>query len=245
MYNGARLIRVFDVPEYSGRTPVNMSHPPRRSGVKVKPLPVELDGLACERDERELFASLSLRLEPGEVLQVAGPNGSGKTSLLRIMAGLLPPSAGDMRYGGNSVYHGAGQEDWRRQRLYIGHAPAIKGALTAEENLAWLCALSSPVGTEQIWQALEHVGLRGFEDVPCHNLSAGQKRRVALARLYLEQHPVWILDEPFTAIDKAGVTALENHIMAHAQQGGMVIMTTHHGLDHLPGVRCLDLGQAN
>src|SRR5690606_4362136 len=100
MYNGARLIRVFDVPAYSGRTPVNMSHPPRRAGVKVKPLPVGLDGLACERDERELFASLSLRMEPGEVLQVAAHNGAGKTSLVGIMAELLPPSADDMRYGG-------------------------------------------------------------------------------------------------------------------------------------------------
>lgn len=211
----------------------------------MKPLPVELDSLACERDQRELFASLSLRLEPGELLQVAGPNGSGKTSLLRIMAGLLPPSAGDMCYGGQSVFRGAGREIWRQQRLYIGHAPAVKGALSAEENLAWLCALSSPVETDRIWHALEQVGLRGFEDIPCHNLSAGQQRRVALARLYLEQHPVWILDEPFTAIDKAGVAALESHIMQHAKQGGLVIMTTHHGLEHLPGVRCLDLGKVN
>lgn len=231
--------------QYSGRLSTNMSHPPWRSGVKVKALPVELDELACERDQRELFASLSLRLEPGEVLQVAGPNGSGKTSLLRIMAGLLPASEGDMRYGAESVLRGSGRLLWRQQRLYIGHAPAVKGALTAEENLAWLCALSTPVSRGSIWQALEKVGLRGFEDVPCHNLSAGQKRRVALARLYLEQHPVWILDEPFTAIDKGGVVALEQHILAHAEQGGMVVMTTHHGLDHLPGVRCLDLEKVN
>lgn len=208
----------------------------------MKPLPVELDSLACERDQRELFAGLSWRLEPGEVLQVAGPNGSGKTSLLRIMAGLLPPSAGDIRYGGESVYQSIGRDNWRQQRLFIGHAPAVKGALTAEENLAWLCALSEPVSAERIWQALEQVGLRGFEDIPCHHLSAGQQRRVALARLYLEAHPVWILDEPFTAIDKAGVAALERHIMQHAAQGGLVIMTTHHGLEHLAGVRCLDLG---
>ena len=211
----------------------------------MKPLPVELDSLACERDQRELFASLSLRLEPGEILQVAGPNGSGKTSLLRILAGLLPASAGDIQYGGRSVFHGIGREDWRRHRLFIGHAPAVKGALTAEENLSWLCALSEPVAVEAIWQALEQVGLRGFEDIPCHNLSAGQHRRVALARLYLERHPVWILDEPFTAIDKAGVAALEQHIVEHAAQGGMVIMTTHHGLEHLPGVRQLDMGLLN
>lgn len=231
--------------QYSGCVLTNMNEAQCSSGcfgVKVKPLPIEVDSLVCERDQRELFSALSLQLESGEVLQVAGPNGSGKTSLLRIMAGLLPPSGGDIRYGGKSVYRGIGRENWRQQRLFIGHAPAVKGALTAEENLAWLCALSEPVSNEQIWQALDQVGLRGFEDIPCHNLSAGQQRRVALARLYLEAHPVWILDEPFTAIDKAGVTTLETRIMQHAKAGGVVIMTTHHGLEHLPGVRRLDLG---
>src|SRR5690606_40121951 len=97
---------------------------PRWFGVQVKPLPVGLDSLACERDQRELFASLSLRLELGEILQVRRPNGSGKTSLLRIMAGLLPASAGEIHSGGRWVFHGAGQEDWRRHPLVVRHAPA-------------------------------------------------------------------------------------------------------------------------
>ncbi|KKN98721.1 hypothetical protein LCGC14_0144010 [marine sediment metagenome] len=209
----------------------------------MKPLPIEVRSLACERDQRELFTAMSFDLQAGEVLQVAGPNGSGKTSLLRILAGLLPAVAGDVHYGGATVFSGRGRERWRQNRLFIGHAPAVKANLTAEENLSWLCALSQPVAAQQIAAALEQVGLRGFEDVPCHTLSAGQQRRVALARLYLEAHPVWILDEPFTAIDKAGVAALEQHIQAHAADGGTVILTTHHSLEHLEGVRCLDLGQ--
>jgi len=209
----------------------------------VKSQPVDIRQLACERDQRELFEDLSLHLEPGDVLQVAGPNGSGKTSLLRILAGLLPAAAGDVRYGEDSIFVGAGRDLWRQNRLYIGHAPAVKGALSAEENLSWLCALSKPVSRELIWQALQRVGLHGFEDVPCDHLSAGQQRRVALARLYLEVHPVWILDEPFTAIDRGGVSTLEAHVMAHAASGGIVVLTTHHSLDHLSGLRCLDLGQ--
>ncbi|MFZ2290221.1 MAG: cytochrome c biogenesis heme-transporting ATPase CcmA [Halopseudomonas yangmingensis] len=202
---------------------------------------LEVDTLSCERDLRELFSGLSFRLEPGKVLQVAGPNGSGKTSLLRILAGLLPAAEGDVRYDGASIFSGQGREQWRQNTLYIGHQPAVKAMLTPEENLAWLCALKQPVSRKAIWSALEQVGLRGFEDVPSRNLSAGQHRRVALARLYLQPLPVWILDEPFTAIDKSGVAGLEQHVLAHADAGGSVILTTHHSLEHLPQVQVLDL----
>ena len=210
----------------------------------MKALPIQVENLACERDQRELFADLCFELGAGEVLQVAGPNGSGKTSLLRILAGLLLPTAGQLRYGGALISSGDGRDNWRRDRLFIGHAPAVKANLTAEENLAWLCALSEPRPQSAIWQALDKVGLRGFEDVPCHSLSAGQQRRVALARLYLQAHQVWILDEPFTAIDRAGVAELEALVLHHAERGGLVVLTTHHSLEHLPGVRRLDLEQA-
>jgi heme exporter protein A len=130
-----------------------------------------------------------------------------------------------------------------RNLLWIGHAAGIKGLLSAEENLAWLCALHRPAERSAIWQALEAVGLRGFEDVPCHTLSAGQQRRVALARLYLEGPPLWILDEPFTALDKQAVAQLEAHLARHCQQGGLVVLTTHHTLSVKPaGYRELDLG---
>ncbi|AYC32558.1 cytochrome c biogenesis heme-transporting ATPase CcmA [Pseudomonas cavernae] len=202
---------------------------------------LETVALACERDWRLLFERLDLRLNGGEMLQVSGPNGSGKTSLLRLLAGLMQPTTGEVRLNGKALSKQRGE--LARNLLWIGHAAGIKGLLTAEENLAWLCALHQPAARATIWRALEAVGLRGFEDVPCHTLSAGQQRRVALARLYLEAPPLWILDEPFTALDKQGVAQLEQHLARHCEQGGLVVLTTHHTLAVKPAAyRDLDLG---
>lgn len=199
-------------------------------------------GLACERDWRMLFEHLDFQLRPGDMLQVSGPNGSGKTSLLRLLAGLMQPTAGQILLGERPLAE-------QRQvlaglLLWIGHAAGIKDLLTAQENLSWLCALHRPATADAICNALAAVGLRGFEDVPCHTLSAGQQRRVALARLYLDSPPLWVLDEPFTALDKEGVTQLEAHLATHCEQGGTVVLTTHHSLQHKPnGYRELNLGQ--
>lgn len=199
-------------------------------------------GLACERDWRMLFERLDLQLRAGDMLQVCGPNGSGKTSLLRLLAGLMQPTAGQVLFNGQPL--GEQRHALARVLLWIGHAAGIKDLLSAEENLSWLCALHQPATTAAIWQALEAVGLRGFEDVPCHALSAGQQRRVALARLYLDSPSLWILDEPFTALDKQGVAQLEAHLAEHCEQGGMVVLTTHHNLARKPGgYRELNLGQ--
>ncbi|WP_416194763.1 cytochrome c biogenesis heme-transporting ATPase CcmA [Pseudomonas sp. AH2] len=203
---------------------------------------LEAVALACERDWRMLFENLELRLSAGDMLQISGPNGSGKTSLLRLLAGLMQPTAGDVLLNGQPL--ATQRTELARNLLWIGHAAGIKDLLTAEENLTWLCALHRPAHRDDIWRALESVGLRGFEDVPCHTLSAGQQRRVALARLYLDSPPLWILDEPFTALDKQGVAQLETHLAAHCERGGMVVLTTHHTLGHMPGgYRDLDLGQ--
>lgn len=189
-----------------------------------------------------LFEHLELRLAGGDMVQISGPNGSGKTNLLRLLAGLMQPTAGQVRLNGKPLHEQ--RTELARNLLWIGHAAGIKDVLTAEENLSWLSALHHPATRESIWQALAAVGLKGFEDVPCHTLSAGQQRRVALARLYLDGPPLWILDEPFTALDKQGVAQLEEHLARHCEQGGMVVLTTHHTLTRMPaGYRDLDLGR--
>jgi len=198
--------------------------------------------LACERDLRLLFENLELRLAGGDMVQISGPNGSGKTSLLRLLAGLMQPTDGQVLLNGQPLTEQ--RHELASNLLWIGHAAGIKDLLTAEENLSWLCALHQPAEREAIWQALAAVGLRGFEDVPCHNLSAGQQRRVALARLYLDSPPLWILDEPFTALDKQGVAQLEEHLAGHCERGGLVVLTTHHTLSRMPaGYRDIDLGK--
>ncbi|HCJ28911.1 MAG TPA: heme ABC transporter ATP-binding protein CcmA [Pseudomonas sp.] len=203
---------------------------------------LEAVALSCERDWRLLFESFTTTILRGDRIGLIGPNGSGKTSLLRLLSGLMQPTAGEVLLNGRGLESQRGE--LARNLLWIGHAAGIKGLLTAEENLTWLCALHQPATRDAIWQALDAVGLRGFEDVPCHTLSAGQQRRVGLARLYLSPPPLWILDEPFTALPMMGVAQLERHLTSHCEQGGMVVLTTHHSLIEKPaGFREIDLGQ--
>ncbi|TDV67953.1 cytochrome c biogenesis heme-transporting ATPase CcmA [Pseudomonas sp. LP_7_YM] len=203
---------------------------------------LEAVALSCERDWRLLFEHLDLRLAAGDMVQISGPNGSGKTSLLRLLSGLMRPTTGVVLFDGKPLARQ--RSELAHNLLWIGHAAGIKDLLTPVENLAWLCALHHRVATDTIWKSLEAVGLRGFEDVPCHTLSAGQKRRVALARLYLPGPALWMLDEPFTALDKQGVAQLEAHLAGHCERGGTVALTTHHTLSRKPaGYRELDLGQ--
>ncbi|WP_338514499.1 cytochrome c biogenesis heme-transporting ATPase CcmA [Pseudomonas poae] len=203
---------------------------------------LEAIALACERDLRLLFEHLELRIAAGDMVQVSGPNGSGKTSLLRLLAGLMQPTAGVVRLNGKPLDEQ--RSELARNLIWIGHAAGIKDVLSAEENLSWLCALHRPASRDAIWRALAAVGLKGFEDVPCHTLSAGQQRRVALARLYLPGPLLWILDEPFTALDSQGVAQLETHLARHCEEGGSVVLTTHHTLSRTPaGYRELNLNR--
>ncbi|WP_426152725.1 cytochrome c biogenesis heme-transporting ATPase CcmA [Pseudomonas sp. DC3000-4b1] len=195
---------------------------------------VHLQGhaLVCERDERMLFDGLELSVSSGEMLKVTGANGAGKTSLLRVLAGLMTPTAGQVRFNGQPLPRAL--PDLAGHLLWLGHAPALKLSLTPSENLSWLCALGMPADRIAINAALATVGLAGYEDQPCQRLSAGQRRRVALARLYLAPAPLWLLDEPFTALDAASVAALEAHLQGHCEGGGAVVLTSHHELSRMP-----------
>lgn len=196
--------------------------------------------LCCERDDRILFEGLNLQLSNGELLQLAGPNGAGKTTLLRLLAGLNRDFTGELLWQEKSLHKHF--VDYAQQRLYQGHLSAVKKALTPLENLKWLTS-SWPVAEDALWNALEEVSLAGFEDTPCQQLSAGQQRRVALARLCVAPTPLWILDEPFTALDKDGVQWLENKLQQHVHNGGTAIITSHHALENIPSLQRLELGQ--
>ncbi|MEP5569964.1 MAG: cytochrome c biogenesis heme-transporting ATPase CcmA [Halioglobus sp.] len=175
------------------------------------------EGLSLERGGRQLFHGLSFRVYPGQLIQVEGANGAGKTSLIRILAGLS-------RYGFE------GKVTRPDTMLYLGHHSAVKGLLSPRENLSWHVSGEGQYSRTEIDAALARVGLYGYEDVPSHALSAGQHRRVNLARLYLSKSSLWLLDEPFTAIDVKGVGELEALFAEHVQQGGSVLLTSHQRL---------------
>ncbi|GAC1039109.1 cytochrome c biogenesis heme-transporting ATPase CcmA [Pseudomonas sp. No.117] len=179
--------------------------------------------LRCERGGRLLFDGLGLSVQAGELLQIGGFNGSGKTSLLRILAGLLPADAGEVRRPAAS------------ELLWLGHTPGISDGLTARENLHTLASLGRPATAAACAEALAAVGLAEWAEERCAQLSAGQRRRVALARLYLADAPrLWLLDEPFTALDAVSCQHLEQRLQAHCAQGGAVVLTSHRELERAP-----------
>lgn len=185
-----------------------------------------------------LFRGLSFALERSEVLRISGANGSGKTSLVRILCGLLQPFAGEVRWHGAAIR--SLREEFSKNLLYLGHAPAAKDDLTAEENLSIACRLAASAQDEKTVSG----ALRQFavpENALLRRLSQGQRRRAALARLALSAHvPLWLLDEPFTALDAAAVTVVEDLVSKHAAAGGIVVYTTHQDA-HIGG-RVLELG---
>lgn len=214
-----------------------------KTSAKSTPALLTARKLSCERDERLLFNNLSFDLYSGELLQLEGPNGAGKTSLLRLLAGLLPLHQGELLWRGEKI--GSCREDFYQSMLFIGHLAGIKTELTPLENLHWFAALEGINDEALLEQALWQVGLAGYEDHPCYQLSAGQKRRVALARLTFTQRSVWLLDEPFTALDKSAVAAIESLLVKHSQADGAVILTSHHALEALPGLKKLPLGEVS
>jgi len=183
--------------------------------------------LEITRGDRRLFGGITFELRTGTLLLVTGSNGSGKTSLLRALCGLLLPSAGEVRWQNENIR--SLREEYWRHLVYIGHSNALKDELSAAENLGVLCALSGVhTRPEQQRQALADFGLAGRERLPAKALSQGQRRRTALARLPLcSTLPLWILDEPFAALDSTAVSHMQSVVGTHLTDGGMVVMTTH------------------
>jgi len=184
--------------------------------------------LACERDERVLFANLAFTVAAGSLWQVQGANGSGKTTLLRILVGLNGDYSGELQWQGKVCSEV--RTEYQQSLFFLGHAPSVNRTLTPLQNLRWFCALQGFADDAAIHAALNEHGLRGYADIPCYQMSAGQQRRVSLARLSLTSAKLWILDEPFTALDRVGVAELEARVSRHAAAGGAVILTTHHPL---------------
>ncbi|MDH4234248.1 MAG: cytochrome c biogenesis heme-transporting ATPase CcmA [Gallionella sp.] len=190
---------------------------------------LEVSNLACSRGDHRLFSGLSFSLHPGQIMQVQGANGSGKTSLLRTLCGFLMPDEGDIAWCGESI--GELDEDYYSEMLYLGHLNAIKDELSALENLRISAGLSGvELDEKDAMNALRRMGLRRKEMLPTKVLSQGQRRRVALARLLVSDAKLWILDEPLTALDVGAVALIESLLAGHLAKQGMVIFTTHQPL---------------
>jgi heme exporter protein A len=197
-------------------------------------------GLTCVRGDRPLFTGVDLAVGAGEWLHVRGTNGSGKTSLLRLLAGLSPPEAGEVRWQGEPIAPNA--QDYRRALLFLGHHAAVKDELTGAENLRLAAQLDDvEAAPAEVLQALHRFGLKGREDLPVRFLSAGQKRRVLLARLMIRKAKLWVLDEPFTALDGRAVEMLGALVGEHLAGGGMAVITSHQPVP-LAGGKVLELG---
>lgn len=202
---------------------------------------LEALGLGCERGDRLLFSAIDFRLDDGEALQVAGANGSGKTSLLRLLAGLAHPAAGGIRWNGHDLHEV--RDVYAKEMAYVGHAHALKDDLLACENLMVAAQLAGqPAAYADACRALDGFGAADLADLPVRVLSQGQRRRVALARLKVRAARLWILDEPFTALDLHAMETLRIMLSAHVMDGGILVYTTH-GEAGIPDVcaRRLDL----
>ena len=214
-------------------TATNSSFPP--SAVAT----LEAREITCVRGERELFSGLSLQVLPGQCLHIRGENGVGKTSLLRLLTGLTFPESGEVLWSGHSIKKDA--SEYHSQLLFLGHRDALKEDLSALENLRMYAAIDGITLSEQdAFTSLWRFGLKGREDLPVNCLSAGQKKRVLMARMLTRRAQVWILDEPFNALDSHAVVELQGLIVEHLENGGLAVLTSHQPLV-IPGLRVLDL----
>ena len=202
-----------------------------------------IEELAGRRGDRLLFSGLSAAVAPGEALRLSGPNGCGKTTALRIVCGLLRPETGRVRWRGRIVSEPPADPGWRRELAFVGHREALKDTLTPLENLRFACALRGRRAPCRPEEALERVGLAAERGMLARDLSAGQRRRAALARLLLDDAVLWVLDEPAAALDQDGTALVESLCSEHAAAGGALVLTSHQPLRLASGrVRELRLG---
>ncbi|MGD2074672.1 MAG: cytochrome c biogenesis heme-transporting ATPase CcmA [Gammaproteobacteria bacterium] len=188
--------------------------------------------LTCIRNDRTLFSGLSFQLRASEALLLEGRNGSGKTSLLHILCGTRRPEEGRVSWGEEDI--GELGSQYHAAMAYLGHKDGIKLDLTLMENLSVAKSLGNSDASTAPAEALAELELSGYEDIPARHLSAGQRRRVALSRLLLTRAPLWILDEPFTSLDRHGIRIVETLVKRHLSNGGMLAMTSHHAVDFAP-----------
>ena len=200
----------------------------------IRLMSLQAHELACRRGDRLLFENLSFQTSAGELLVIEGHNGCGKTTLLKTLVSLRQPDEGYISWQQQAIDKIA--DEYRSELFWLGHHNAIKLDLTAFENVSIACALRDlSVSEDEVMQALDDMGLYGYEELPVRSLSQGQKRRTALAFLLLTQASLWVLDEPFTALDVKAVDFLQGVISQHIDKGGMAILTTHQQVDLTSG----------
>jgi heme exporter protein A len=192
------------------------------------------------RGDRHVLRGVSLQIKPQELLHISGPNGTGKTTLLRVVSGLLRPEQGSVTWLGQSI--AAIRTDYQAALAYASHEPALKGDLTALENLRFAVGLKRRVSASELRASLERTGVAACADLPARVLSAGQRRRVAMARVLAMSASLWLLDEPFTNLDAAGTHLISELLQSHIEHGGLALVVAHHDLKLDSQVRRLELG---
>lgn len=207
--------------------------------MNTTPAGLEFDQVHVWRGDRHVLQGVSAHVHPRELLHISGPNGTGKTTLLRVLSGLLRPEHGSVRWLGQSIT--TFRAEYQASLAYASHEPSLKSDLTALENLHFAVGLKRRITAGELHVALDRTGVGACADLPARALSAGQRRRVALARVLAMSATVWLLDEPYTNLDASGADLVSGLLQAHVQGGGLALVVAHHELQLPCSIRRLEL----